>query len=90
MRTHILFPAGAMLAIIGGCSRTDNGDLVIKRPSHVDVQTTTDTLHLPSMTTKTDTINAPVVGTQKETVIVNKPVIGTQKKVVKVPAVQRP
>lgn len=89
MRTRILFPAGAMLAIVGACSRTDNGDLVVKRP-HVDVQTTTDTLHLPSMTTKTDTINAPVVGTQKETVIVNKPVIGTEKKVVKVPTIKRP
>jgi hypothetical protein len=75
---------------LGGCSKTENGDVIIKRPSSVDVQTTTDTLRMPSMTTKTDTVNAPVIGTQKETVIVNKPVFGTQKKVIKVPTVQKP
>jgi hypothetical protein len=75
---------------LAGCSRTDNGDVIVKRPAAVDVQTTTDTLHMPSITTRTDTINAPVIGTQKETVIVNKPVFGTQKKIVKVPTVQKP
>ena len=78
----------AAVAVLGGCGRTENGDIIVKRPTSVN--TTTDTLQVPSITTRTDTINAPVVGTQKETVIVNKPVFGTQKKVVKVPTVQKP
>lgn len=82
----LLFIAAA--ATLGACSRTENGDLVVKRPTSVN--TTEDTLHTPTITTKTDTINSPVVGTQKETLIVNKPVVGTEKKVVKVPVVQRP
>jgi hypothetical protein len=82
--------AAAALALLGACSRTDNGDVVVKRPSDVDVKTTTDTLHMPTVTTKTDTINTPVVGTQKETVVVTKPVVGSKKTVVKVPVVQKP
>jgi hypothetical protein len=80
------------IVAIGGCSRTQNGDVVVKRPSQVVIKTTTDTIHLPSVTTKTETVNAPVVGTKPETVIVKKPVVvGTQKKVIKVPALeQRP
>lgn len=85
----MLFVAGA-LAVVAACSRTENGDVVIKRPADVDVKTTTDTLHMPTVTTKTDTINTPVVGTQKETLIVNKPVVGTKKTIVKVPVVKRP
>ena len=81
------FCATVAVAALGACSKTENGDLIVKRPSSVDVQTTTDTLH---MNTRTDTINAPAIGTQKETIIVNKPVFGTQKKVIKVPTVQKP
>jgi hypothetical protein len=82
--------AVAALAILGACKRTESGDVVIKRPTSVDVKTTPDTLHMPSVTTKTDTINAPVVGTQKETVVVNKPVVGSKKTQVKVPVVTKP
>jgi len=90
MRKHtILFAAGAIAALTA-CSRTENGDVVIKRPADVEVKTTTDTLHMPTVTTKTDTINTPVIGTQKETLIVSKPVVGTKKTVVKVPVVKRP
>jgi len=82
---------GAFFVVVialGACSRTESGDVVIKRPTKVDVQTTTDTLRIK---TKTETVNTPaVVGTQKETVIVNKPIIGTQKKVIKVPTVDKP
>ena len=81
----------AALAALGACSRTESGDVVIKRPTKVDVQTTPDTLRLPSIKTKTETINTPaVVGTQKETVIVNKPIIGTKKQAIKVPTVEKP
>jgi hypothetical protein len=80
----------ACAAALGACSKTENGDVVVKRPADVDVKTTTDTLHMPTVTTKTDTINTPVVGTQKETLIVNKPVVGTKKTEVKVPVVQKP
>ncbi|HTE46145.1 MAG TPA: hypothetical protein VK636_12915 [Gemmatimonadaceae bacterium] len=90
MRKFTLFAAACAVAALGACSRTENGDVEIKRPSDVQVKTTTDTLHMPKVTTKTDTINTPVIGTQKETLIVNKPVIGTKKTQVKVPVVKRP
>lgn len=90
MHKRMTIIAAAALALLGACSRTDNGDVVVKRPSDVDVKTTPDTLHLPSVTTKTDTINTPVVGTQKETVVVNKPVVGSKKTVVKVPVITKP
>jgi hypothetical protein len=42
------------------------------------------------VTTRTDTVNTPVVGTKSETVVVKKPVIGTKKTEVKVPVVKKP
>lgn len=88
MRARSFGPLVLVLAAIGACSRTESGDVVIKRPTKVDVQTTTDTLRIK---TKTETVNTPaVIGTQKETVIVNKPIIGTQKKAIKVPTVEKP
>ena len=86
-----LGPLIALLATLGACSRTESGDVVIKRPTKVDVQTTPETLQVPTIKTKSETINTPaIVGTQKETVIVNKPIIGTKKQAVKVPIVDRP
>jgi hypothetical protein len=82
-----MFAAGAC-ALLAGCSRTSDGDVVVKRPADVSVQTTEDTLHMPTVTTRTDTVNTPVVGTEKDTIIVNKPVVGTKKTEVKVPTVK--
>jgi hypothetical protein len=90
MRNHTLLLAAASALALAGCKRTANGDVVVDRPSDISVKTTQDTLHMPTMTTRTDTINTPVVGVQKETVVVNKPVFGTKKTTVKVPVVQRP
>lgn len=90
MKKQTLLFALSAAAVLGACSRTESGDVVVKRPADVDVTTTQDTLHMPTVTTRTDTINAPVVGTQKETLIVNKPVVGTQKTEVKVPVVTKP
>lgn len=90
MRKHTLLLAAASAIALGACSRTSDGDVVVDRPSDISVKTTKDTLHMPTVTTRTDTINSPVVGVQKETLIVNKPVVGTEKKTVKVPVVQRP
>ncbi|MGH9885565.1 MAG: hypothetical protein ACREBE_08560 [bacterium] len=87
MRTRTALLAAAV-ALLGACSRTESGDVVVKRP--VEVKTTDDTIKMPQMTTKTDTINAPVVGTKTDTIIVKKPVIGTKKTEVKVPVVKRP
>jgi len=92
MRTSktLTFGAAAVIAVAAGaCSRTDNGDVVVKRPE-VSVQTTQDTLHPPTVTTRTDTINTPVMGTKTETLVVKKPVVGTQKTEVKVPVVKKP
>jgi hypothetical protein len=91
MRARSLGPLVALLAGFAACSRTESGAVVIKRPTRVDVQTTQDTLQLPSIRTKTETVKTPaVVGTQKETVIVNKPIIGTKKQAVKVPTIDKP
>jgi hypothetical protein len=89
MRAHILAAVVAILAI-GGCSRTDSGDVVVKRPTSVDIKTRPETLRVPSFRTKKDTVSAPVVGTQQETIVVKKPVVGKRKKVITVPQVQRP
>ena len=67
-RITMLLAAGA-IALLGACSRTEDGDVVVKRPADVDVQTTQDTLHMPSMTTKIDTVNTPVVGTKNDPMI---------------------
>jgi hypothetical protein len=83
----MLLAAGAM-ALLGACSRTENGDVVVKRPADVDVKTTQDTLNMPTVGTKIDTVNTPVVGTKKDTIIVNKPVVGTKKSTVKVPVIK--
>ena len=90
MRVLYFMLGASAIAVIGACSRTDNGDVVVKRPSDVSVQTTQDTLHMPSVTTRTDTVNTPVVGTKTETLVVKKPVIGTKKTQVQVPQVKKP
>ena len=90
MRTRSTIIAALALAAVGACSRTESGDVVIKRPADIEVKTTLDTLKMPSIGTRTDTINAPVVGTKRDTIIVSKPVVGTEKKEVKVPQVKRP
>ena len=90
MRKQALLLAAASAIALGACSRTSDGDVVVNRPSDIDVKTTKDTLHMPTITTRTDTINSPVVGVQKETLVVNKPVVGTEKKTVKVPVIRKP
>lgn len=90
MRKSKWLVAAGAVALTVACSRTDNGDVVVKRPADVSVQTTQDTLHMPSVTSRTDTISTPVVGTKTETLIVKKPVVGTKKTAVKVPVVKRP
>jgi hypothetical protein len=84
--------ASAIVALVAlvGCKRTENGDVVVKRPSDISVQTTQDTLHMPTLTTHPDTVNTPVVGTKTETLVVKKPVIGSKKTTVQVPQVKRP
>ena len=89
MRTNWIIAVGAVV-LLGACSRTEDGDLVVKRPADVNVTTAKDTLHMPTVTSKTDTINTPVVGTKTETLVVKKPVVGTKKTEVKVPVVKKP
>ena len=92
MRTSRTLATGALAVMafsIGACGRTENGDVVVKRPE-VSVKTTEDTLRVPTVTTRTDTVNTPVVGTKTETLIVKKPVVGTTKTEVKVPVVKKP
>ena len=80
-----LIAVAAILALAGACGRTESGDVVVKKPVDVDVTTKPETI-----TTKTETVNAPVIGTQKDTVVINKPVIGSKKTEVKVPTVKKP
>jgi hypothetical protein len=90
MHKPTLLLATAAAIALGACKRTESGDIVVKRPEDVKVQTTEDTLRMPQVTTRTDTVNAPVVGVKKDTVIVDKPVVGTEKKTVKVPVITKP
>lgn len=90
MRTLTYLAAASAIVLIGACSRTENGDVVVKRPANISVQTTQDTLHMPSVTTHPDTVNTPVIGTKTETLVVKKPVIGSKKTEVQVPRVKRP
>jgi hypothetical protein len=87
MRTRTLLLVAAIGAL-GACSRTESGDIEVKRPADVDVKTTTDTLNMPRVGTKIDTINTPTMGTKKDTIIVDKPVVGTKKTEVKVPVIR--
>jgi hypothetical protein len=87
MRTRSLLLVAA-LGALGACSRTESGDIEVKRPADVDVKTTTDTLNMPTVGSKIDTINTPTMGTKKDTIIVDKPVVGTKKTQVKVPVVR--
>ena len=89
IRTMAVGAAATIALATGACSRTESGDVVVKRPE-VSVKTTEDTLRVPTVTTRTDTIKTPVVGTQTETLIVKKPVVGTKKTEVKVPVVKKP
>jgi hypothetical protein len=86
MRSGLIIGFAALA--LAACSKTESGDLVVKRPGEVDIKTTTDTLNLPSVGTKIDTINTPVVGTKKDTIIVDKPVVGRKKTEVKVPVIR--
>ncbi|HWH50747.1 MAG TPA: hypothetical protein VN651_04335 [Gemmatimonadaceae bacterium] len=88
MRSMILLLGLGALA--AACGRTKNGDVVVKRPSGMSVQTTQDTLHLPTIGTHQDTVKTPVIGTRTETLVVKKPVIGTKKSVVTVPGAKKP
>jgi hypothetical protein len=90
MRTSSTLIAAAAFALLSACSRTESGDVVVKRPVSVDVKTKQDTIKIPGLKTKVDTINAPVIGTKKDTIIINTPVVGSKKKEVKVPEVKRP
>jgi hypothetical protein len=88
MKKQTLLLAAAF-ALLGACSKTEDGNLVVKRPVDVNVTTTKDTINTPRVGSKIDTINTPVVGTQKETLIVNKPVVGSKKTEVKVPVITK-
>ena len=90
MQRSIGMLAATAIVAVAACSRTENGDVVVKRPSDISVQTTQDTLHVPALTTHPDTVNTPVIGTKTETLIVKKPVIGSKKTTVQVPQVKRP
>ena len=55
-------------AIAAGCSKTDDGRLVVHSPGEVDVKTRTDTVSLPK-------VNLPKIETKEETLVVKKPVL---------------
>ncbi|MDQ6827568.1 MAG: hypothetical protein M3081_01735 [Gemmatimonadota bacterium] len=69
---------GSALAF-AGCSKTDNGDVVVQKPV---VGTVTDTLHPPKVTVGTDThsVVVPRVQVKKDTVLVRTPTVDVRKK----------
>ena len=85
---HRRFILGAVVGLtaLGACKRSANGDVVVKRPVKVTVTTVPETLR---MTTRTETVRTPIIGQQRETVVVDKPVVtGTRKTPVQVPIVR--
>ena len=79
-----------ILGLVGACSRTDDGNVVIERPGEVEVKTTKDTLKLPSIGTVRESVTTPTIGVKEETLIVKKPVIGSKKTEITRPTVKRP
>jgi hypothetical protein len=61
------------VALLGACSKTDDGRIVVHSPGEVDVKTRADTITLPKITLPK--VNLPKVETKEETVIVKKPVM---------------
>ena len=106
MRTSSTVIATAAFALLGACSRTESGDVVVKRPVSVDIKTRPDTIRIPGLGRKVDTSNAPAVGTKKDTIVgttkdtiiatkkettvVKKPVARSKKTGVKVPQAKSP
>ena len=80
----------AALGLLGACSRTDDGKIVVERPGEVQIKTTKDTVGLPTVGTVKDTVNTPTIGVKEETLIVKKPVVGTKKTEISRPTVRRP
>jgi hypothetical protein len=106
MRTSSTVIAAAALALLGACSRTESGDVVVKRPVSVDIQTRPDTIRIPGLGSTRDTTTAPVAGTKKDTIvgttkdtiirtkvdttIVKKPVAGSKKTAAKASQAKKP
>jgi hypothetical protein len=69
MRTSSTMIAAAAFALLGACSRTESGDVVVKRPVSVDIKTTPDTIRIPGLARKVDSTNAAVAGPKKDTIV---------------------
>jgi hypothetical protein len=54
------------------------------------VSTDSHTVRTPDVDvgSKVDTLNVPTMGTKKDTVVIDKPVVGTKKEEVKTPTVK--
>ena len=52
MRTRTTLLAATAVLALGACSKTKEGDIVVEKPT--GITTTTDTLHTPKLTTKTE------------------------------------
>ena len=55
-------------ALLGACSKTDDGKIVVHAPGEVEVKTRSDTISMP-------TIKLPKIETKEETLVVKKPVL---------------
>jgi PBP1b-binding outer membrane lipoprotein LpoB len=69
-----------LLAVaLAGCSKNADGDLVVKTPR---VETQTDTLKMPTITTSKDTITTvtPTIEVKKETTTVTVPKVRVTRK----------
>ena len=86
MQGRFILGAIVGLAVLGACKRSESGDVVVRRPVKVTVTTVPETLRV---TTRTETVQTPIVGAKRETVVVDKPVVtGTKKTPVQVPVVE--
>ncbi len=68
-----------LLGALAGCSKNADGDMVVKTPK---VETQTDTVKMPTVTTSKDTITAvtPKLEVKKETTSVTVPKVKVTRK----------
>jgi hypothetical protein len=68
-----------LLGALAGCSKNADGDMVVKTPK---VETQTDTVKMPTVTTTKDTITAvtPKLEVKKETTSVTVPKVKVTRK----------
>ncbi len=90
MRTLAIAASLAAAVSLAACTKTGDGEFQVKTPDvDVNVSSDTTTIRMPTVDvgTKVDTINTPVIGTVKDTIVVDRPTGGMKRTEVRTPTV---